>query len=322
MKSPEYVAHGTASSESVSSIKEDGFKFEEGRETVSEDFFMGMDFAQPKPDTLAGSRNVNKVSDERSGSIFVMKAPEGYKIDYGTETGISVDEGQKIIAGHVGKYSGGRKQLGIYRKELEDLGLVVDVVKNEENPIKTASEILGNDIDLTSKVEALKKLDEVIHSENIVAEIVATPGIIEVSNKLRGEVLSLNKSIPEAVLELAVEIERENIETGVELHSFGSREELDNILGKLLGGSLKNSIQERLRLLSLDIKMLQGYEVNDVDKIPGRNFIKPTKESVGERLKVYREVVGKEGFTTGLPEVDRYLLKYLPQLQSEFGKVE
>ena len=319
MQNPEFIAHGSASSETVKTIKNEGFKFEEGRETVSGDFFLGMDFAQPREDTLVGSRNNNTISEQEPGSLIVLRAPEGYKVDYGTETSITVKN--KRISGHVGKYSGGRKQLGIYRDDIKFLGVDIDEIKESDNPIVKASEELG-DMDIEKKVEALKKVEIVLGAENIAAEIRATPEVTKVTNRLKEEVLSFSKTIAEAAKEIADVIEKQNHDSEEEIHSYSSREELENILNNLLKGSVENSIQERIRVLSLDIKMLQGYEIKDQDKIPNRTFNLPSKEAVEARLKVYTEAIKVDGFTTGIPKMDRYLSIYLPQLQGEFNKVQ
>jgi len=280
MKNPEFIVHGNVSSDAVENIKKEGFKFEVGRETISNDFFMGMDFAQPKEDTLAGSRNENPVSVQNPGSLIVMKVPNGYKIDYGTETKINIDKQNSEISGHIGKYSGGKKQLGIYNQES------------------------GN-----------------IATENIIAKIKATSKILELTSNLKEEILSLKVKIPDGVQIMADEIERENKESGAEIHHYGNRQELEKVLSNLLEGSLSNSIQNRTRKLSMEIKMLEGYKIKDEDKIPGVIFNKPTKESVEKELLKIREVMDVKNFTTGLPNMDKYLKTYIPYLEEELGNI-
>lgn len=280
MKNPEFIIHGNVSSEAVENIKKEGFKFKEGRETISNDFFMGMDFAQPRQDTLAGSRNENPVSVQNPGSLIVMKVPNGYKIDYGTETKISVDKKNSEISGHIGKYSGGRKQLGIYNQE--------------------SSNILP---------------------ENIITEIKATPKMVELTSKLKDEIISFNIKIPDAVQKIADEIERENKESITKLHNYENRHELEKILSNLLEGSLTNSIQNRIRRLSLEIRMLEGYKIKDEDKIPGIEFNKKTRELVEKELSKIKEIMDKGNFTTGLSSMDKYLKTYIPRLKEDLDRI-
>ena len=280
MKNPEFITHGNVSSDAVENIKKEGFKFEEGRETISNDFFMGMDFAQPRQDTLSGSRNENPVSDQNIGSLIVMKVPNGYKINYGTETKINIDEQSGEISGNVGKYTGGRKQLGIYNQGFNNIA-----------------------------------------AENIITEIKATPEVVELTSKLKDGITSLKIKITEGVRKMADEIEKENKESGTEIHHYENRQELEKVLNSLLEGSLTNSIQNRIRKLSLEIKMLKGYKVKDEDKIPGVEFNKPTREFVEKELLKIKEVMDMENFTTGLYNMDKYLKTYIPRLKEELDHI-
>ena len=153
MKNPEFIVHGNSSSETADRIRNEGFNFEEGRETVSRDFFFGLDWAS-NPDNRIGTKDNNPV-DNKPGSLFVMKVPDGYKIKYGKDT--SINHSKNTIEGHVGKFTGGRKQLGIYSKSSE----------NNINP------------------------------ENQIIEIKATPELVEKAEELKKELFSLGMSIDE-----------------------------------------------------------------------------------------------------------------------------
>jgi len=321
MKSPEFVVHGKASAESVEKVKSRGYlRFEDGRETVSTDFFMALDFAQPRTDTLAGSRSQYSLSEKGPGSIMILKIPEGFRVDYGTENKIEVNDERKEVSGHVGKYSGGRRQLGIYREELKKYGLNIKEIE-EEYSMEKASEMLGKDIAIEKKIDLLKKLDIIIANDQIVAEIKATPRIIAISEKIKDDLLKMKMSIADAAEILTKEIETENEGKKEPIHQYLDRTKLRKILAGLFESSLINSVQTRIRRLDLQIKMLDGYHINDKDKIPGVDFSMPDRKSVVAELDKIEAIISTPGFTTSLPTVDKYLTIYIPKLRERLNNI-
>lgn len=199
MKSPEYFAHGTSSTEDAEKIETGGFKAEEGRATVSADLIYAFDWATNK-ERRGSSKSETATTEDEVGKIIVMTTPEDSRVDYANNTQIETDDEQKIVTGYTSKYQSGRKQLAIYTGAAP----YTETSVPKENVILSieATEDLGRLLDTLSKaIKGLEKIDFRTWADNLATVIEHNPNNIIFSEIQLGKVLT---SLVESTVETEV----------------------------------------------------------------------------------------------------------------------
>lgn len=256
MKSPEFISHGirdrseegSEKSEDIAeSILETGFQAREGEATVSGDLIHSYEYAQ---------------RGKGDGRIIIMRVPDDRTINYGTHTGVTIDEEQKEIRGYVSKYVSGRRQLGIYgrpdslarQQELEGIksqkGEVPRVTIEKEQIVMSIfpSEELGEKLEeIESKIKKIENIDIKIYTNELFEMIAGDErNIVSSQEDMRKIILGLLESTVEAevirrIRSLSGEVHRV---LGYDIHNRGEllekrvnaeslRHTLDEIAGKI-----------------------------------------------------------------------------------------
>jgi len=350
MKSPEFIAHGTSSEKDAQKIKNEGFKAQEGRATVSGDLIYAFEWAT-KQERRRGSKSKSEIGYEEKGRMIIMKVPEDKSVDYATHTDIKVDEASKEITGYSSKYESGRKQLAIYnkgdiikkrekiekaKKELKEIEseLFSFFRENNINPdeVKSKEDLVEKikPFDIQKKIEILKKFEELdrkyrekkkfaepdisISQENILMSIVPTKELGEKLTELSQKIKNLEKvdleNFTEDLLKI-IENNKENfIATGLD-----TRE----IIRNLLASTIETQVVSMVRSLYMDVKRAQGYEIYN----RGKDELKKKevdKEKLKQKLEKILSIVESKNFDIGMENLNRYIRINVKKLFEDLQK--
>jgi hypothetical protein len=227
MRSPEIIVHGNSSPVTAESIKGRGFEFKAGRETVSQDFFFGLDWAS-NPGNRVGTNDTNPV-DSRPGSLFIMRVPDGYRVNYGNETSIHLLN--NTIVGHVGKFTGGRKQLGIYPEPFQN---------------------------------------STISPDYRVVELKATPGLVQVARELKEKLFSLEMSV-DGVSEQIFDTVKRGTEHDISIDDIQLKEVIRNLIENSLINFAQEKIRSLFlklqKLKDIEINDIDGIPGISYDEV-------------------------------------------------------
>ncbi len=304
MKSPEFITHGTSSEIDAEKIKNDGFKAQEGRATVSGDLIYAFDWAT-KQERRKGSKSESEIGEEEKGRMIIMKVPKDKLVDYATHTGIEIDESEKEISGYSSKYESGRKQFAIYsegdvvekrekieqaKKELKEIDFQSSAFfrQNDVDPdkIKSKEDLVEaiKSFDLEKKIEILKEVEQLekqrtekrmlaepkvsISQENILMSVIPTAELgeklDELSEKLRNLEVIDLEYFTEEISKI-IEDNKENFLTpGLDVQE---------VVKSLLTSTMEAEVVNMVRSLSVDIKRAQSYAIYN----RGRDEVKEKK---------------------------------------------
>jgi len=347
MKSQELIAHGTSSEKDAEKIKNEGFKSQEGRATVSGDLIYAYEWAT-KQERRKGSKSDSDIGEGEKGRIIIIKVPEDKSVDYATHTDIEVDESSKEITGYSSKYESGRKQLAIYdqgdvvekrekieqaKKELKEINVQFSAFLRENNidpdQIKSKEDLVEaiKSFDVEKKIDILKKSEEIerqltdkrkeaesnlsISTENVLMSVVPTVELGEKLGELSQQIRGLEKVELETFIEEISRIIEDNRE-----NFFASGLDVREVVGNLLTTTLETEVINMVRSLSMDVKRAQGYEVYN----RGKEEIKE-KEVDRKQLKKKIEdillVVEADNFDIGTKNLNRYIRMNVKKLLEE-----
>lgn len=349
MKSPEFVVHGTSSESDAKKIEDEGFKFEEGRATVSADLIYAFEWATEQ-ERRRGSQSLSEVGGDESGRVVIMGLPEGMRASHATHTGVEFDDERKEVSGYTYKYVGGRKQLGIFggknaerkkqqiekaksqvaaiRQEIADLfdlvGLDGKSVHSKDDLIKAISQRDPKDqIVILSRAEELeKKLAEKRHEaeipkqiskEQVLLSIVPTPEIGQKLGSIRQDIYDLKKiDLDKCGAEIRDMVMRD------EKNTISSGANVEKIINDLLRTTLETEVINMIRSLSLGVRKAKGYKVSNrsQDEL-GNNQV--DRERIKGKLEYIRAVIESDGFSIGLDHLDRYIRMNVKKLSEELG---
>lgn len=347
MKSPEFIAHGTTSSEDAKKIEADGFFAQQGRATVSADLIYAFGWATEE-ERRRGSKSESEIDADETGRIIILKTPEDREVDFATHTDISIDDEKKEVTGYSLKYVGGRKQLGIYsegdsvqkRKDIEGVKQEIADVRQEA---KTYLEEVGLDassitskedlisatdhLDVTEQIQvveavnafrdrlsALRQEAEVpidVAKEDILMSIVPSPELGAKLGRLKKAIYALETiDLDSYVSELASTIEAD------ENNFLVSGVDVEQVMKALLVTTLEAEVMTMVRSLAMDVKRAQGYTVFNrggddlVAKQVNKDVLKDKLESVRDKVEV-------EDFDIGVESLNRYIKMSLKKMLEE-----
>lgn len=350
MRSPEFITHGTSSERDAEKIKEQGFKAQEGRATVSGDLIYAFEWAIKK-ERRRGSKSESEVGDAERGRMVIMRVPENKSVDYATHTNIEIDESSKEVTGYSSKYESGRKQLAIYdegdvvkkrekieqaKRELGEIDIKLLNFFRENNidhhRIKSKEDLIEaiKHLDIEKQIEILKKIEElekqrakkrimaepnlIISQENILMSIVPTVELGAKLNELSQRIRRLEKveleNFTEALAKI-IEDDKENfLASGIDIRE---------IVRNLLVSTMETEVVNMVRSLSMDVKKAQGYEIYNRDKnlLKKRGF---DKRQLKEKLERIILVIDADDFDIGMKNLNRYIRINVKRLLRDLEK--
>lgn len=350
MKSPEFVTHGTSSEKDAETIRNEGFKAQEGRATVSGDLIYSYAWATETA-RRKGSKSESAVSEETGGRMIIMGVPEGKSVDYATHTDIEVDETRKEISGYPAKYESGRRQLGIYdettanerkekkreieraKEELKELsqqmhelltlhGLDSGAIHSKDD---LAEAIKG--FNINEKIEILTKAEELdrqraekrqeaerdisLPQENVLMSVRPSEALGTKLEELKQQIAGLD----------TVDVEKftEELSTIIEADKenfVASGLDVREVVGHLLETTLEAEIVNMVRNLALDVQRANGFVVYNRER--DERLEKPVdREELAKKLKQAKALVDDEAFDIGAPALNRYLRTSIDRLAQE-----
>jgi hypothetical protein len=337
MKSPEFITHGTSSEKDAEKIKNEGFKAQEGRATVSGDLIYAFEWATNQ-ERREGSKSESEISKAEKGRMIIMKVPEEKSVNYATHTDIRIDEAAKEITGYSSKYESGRKQLAIYdqgdifekrekieqaKKELKEVDAQFSAFFRENNidpnQIKSGEDLIEaiKFFDIEKKIEILKKAEEwekqraekkneaepnmAIAQENILMSIVPTPELgaklSELSGKIRNFATIDLENFADEISKI-IKDDKENF--------LVSDLDVREVVESLLVSTMETKVMNMVRSLSMDVKRALGYEIYN----RGKDEVKEKEvdqELLEQKLRKILSIVEADNFNIGMENLNRYV---------------
>lgn len=350
MKSPEYVIHGTSSEEDAEKIQEQGFEAQEGRATVSGDLIYAFKWATEQ-ERRKGSKSETEINEGEHGRMIIMAVPEDKSVDYGTNTGIEIDEVSKEVTGYSAKYESGRRQLAIYnegdvvkkrktiektKKELKEIDIVFSsfLRENDVDPdkIKSKEDLIEaiKDFNLEKQIIILKKAEELqskrtekrkeaesgvqIRQENVLMSLVPTSELGEKLDDLSEKIRNFQMIDLENFTEEIAKVIEGNKE-----NFLATGLDIKRIIGDILATTVETEVVNMIRSLSMDVKRAQGYEIYN----RGRDNIqekKVDKKELKQKLEKIIAITEGDNFDMGIDKINRYIkmnaVKLLKELES------
>jgi hypothetical protein len=170
MRSPEFVVHGTNSSQGAESIENEGFSTKEGFPNVSENLIYAFKWATDRNLTKDRPRTNEQIGSEAEGRILLLRVPEGLKVGYGYNTEIHVDTENREVTGHTKNYISGRNQLAFWNETPKNQTEKSKISAGPENVVLSIrpTEELGSELDtLKHDIRSLEGVSIEKHAQNI-----------------------------------------------------------------------------------------------------------------------------------------------------------
>jgi len=347
MKSPEFITHGTSSERDAEKIRNEGFRAQEGRATVSGDLIYAFEWAT-KQERRKGSKSESEIGEEEKGRIIIMKVPEDKSVDYATHTDIKIDKSSKEITGYSSKYESGRKQLAIYdegdvaekrkkieqaKKELKEIDTQFSAFFKENNidpdQIKSKEDLIEaiKSFDIEKKIGIFKKAEELekqrtekrkeaepnvaISQENILMSVVPTAELGEKLGELSQKIRNLEAVDLENFTDEISKIIEDNKE-----NFLASGLDVREVIGNLLTSTMETEVVNMVRSLSMDVKRAQGYEIYNRGKDEVKEKV-VDKEQLRQKLEKILSIVEADNFDIGMENLNRYIRMNVKKLSAE-----
>jgi hypothetical protein len=299
MKSPEFVTHGTSSEKDAEKIKNEGFKAQEGRATVSGDLIYSFEWATRK-EKRTGSKSETEIEDDERRRMVIMKVPEDLSVDYATNTDIEINSDTEEITGYTAKYESGRKQLAIYdevsvvekrekiekaKKELEDMkrgladflssyGIDYSALEAKGDPVEAKKELvrLIEGFEIQQKIDILSKTEDFLKQINKKRKEARPDMSISQENILMSivpteELGSKLKELSDKIQGLEkidlIQFTEElaNIIEENKENFLTSGLDVKEVVANMLETTMEAEVVNMVRNLFMDVKRANGYEV-------------------------------------------------------------